>query len=526
MRLTHRREFLKAAGILGAAATVGTGFALTTSTDESGGSWPMLHGNAGRTGATADTGPDSSVATDWWFDMDGGMFSAEPVIDENAVYLAVTTAHTPSVSEGYVAAYDPATGDELWKRDGISRPGTPAVADGTVYFDTHGAEDAEATGFFALDSESGETKWHETESAGLGGPLVAGGKLYCKAAGDACRLDPETGEAVWQSEDIGGGACYADGTLFYGEGVALSAEDGTILWDASGDEDELQTVADGLVYSVHNDSDGGAFVRARAVADGAIQWSHPLDIEGYWWEDRLTVAGGRVFFRRNNTIHALDAETGDEVWTSEAGAELTSSLTVGDGTLFVGGRTNPETDTGDAVIVAIDAASGEQEWQYAFGGWEFDDYGPAAGTPVVADGRVYAATFPEGSTLDWMYTEYADFYALGSADEPPTETTETTTETTETTETTDDGTPSETTTSTEKTTTMETTKPETTTTQTTGTTQTTTMETTRPSTTETTVGSETGTTTTDGQPGFGVLTAVGGLAGVGAYLRNRIEGNE
>ncbi|WP_458206032.1 outer membrane protein assembly factor BamB family protein [Haladaptatus sp. NG-SE-30] len=552
MARTHRREFLKAVGILGATATVGAEFAHTvTGTGESTGPWTTFRGNAGRTGATTDSGPGSNVTTDWSFDMGGEMYGVEPVVGDGTLYLAVTTANSPSVNEGYVAAYDPTTGDERWKRDDISAPATPTVGNGTVYFDTGGSEFAGSTGFFAVDSETGETKWHKEPSSGVGDPLVADGRLYSKIAGNACELDPETGEDVWKTDDISGGACYAEGTLFYGGGVALSADDGSVRWDISGDDDELQTVADGLVFGVVNESGGDAVVKARSTADGAVQWSYSLGNERYWWADRLTVAGGRVFFRINSTIRALDATTGEEAWTYEADAELAGALTVADGTLLTGGRTNPESDSGDAIVVAIDAASGEHRWDYIFGSWEFEDYGPAANTPVVADGRVFTATFPKGSTIDWEYTEYGDFHVLRADEttETTTETTseETTTETTSeetTTETTSEETTTETTseetttkTTTEATDTTETTKTATeTTTATTKssekstertTTVTTWTEAPGTNTTETTgsAGGEMGTTTTatDGQPGFGILTTVGGLAGVGAYLRNRLE---
>ncbi|WP_458186035.1 outer membrane protein assembly factor BamB family protein [Haladaptatus sp. NG-WS-4] len=556
MARTHRREFLKAVGILGASATVGTEFAHTAmGTGESTGPWTTYRGNAGRTGATTDSGPGSNVTTDWSFDMGGEMYGVEPVVGDGTLYLAVTTANSPSVSEGYVAAYDPATGDERWKRDDISAPATPTVGNGTVYFDTRGSEDADSTGFFAVDSETGETKWHKVPSSGVGDPLVASGRLYSKMGGNACELDPETGEDVWKTDDIGGSACYADGTLFYGGGVALSADDGSVLWDVSGDDDELQTVADGLVFGVVNESGGDAVVKARSTADGAVQWSYSLGNERYWWADRLTVAGGRVFFRINSTIRALDATTGEEAWTYEADAELTGALTVADGTLLTGGRTNPESDSGDATVVAIDAASGEHRWDYTFGSWEFEDYGPAANTPVVADGRVFTATFPKGSTTDWVYTEYGDFHVLFADEttETTTETTETTTaETTETTtaETTTTGeettetttTTAETTTTGEETTTKTTTETTATTETTESATETTTATTKRSERTTTTTtwteapgtnttettgsaggGMGTTTTATDGQPGFGILTTVGGLAGVGAYLRTRLE---
>lgn len=224
------------------------------------------------------------------------MYTVEPVVGDGTLYLAVTTAHTPSVSEGYVAAYDPETGDELWKRDDVSRPGTPTVGDGTLYFDTGGSEDAEATGFFALDSATGETKWHKSESFGLGDPLVAGSRLYGTASGDACELDSETGDVRWKTDGVGGGACYADGTLFYGGGVALNAADGSVLWDTSGSADDLQTVTDGLVYGTVNGSDAENVVRARSADDGTVQWSYSLRTTGYWWADRLAVASGCVFF--------------------------------------------------------------------------------------------------------------------------------------------------------------------------------------------------------------------------------------
>ncbi|WP_435151993.1 PQQ-binding-like beta-propeller repeat protein [Haladaptatus sp. DFWS20] len=541
---TYRRDFLKTVGILGATATVGTGFALsTTDTDESGSKWPMRRGNAGRTGATTDNGPGSNVTTNWSFDMGGGMFGSEPVVGEERVYLAVTTSHTPSTSEGYVAAYDLA-GNELWKRDGISRPETPTLGDGTLYFDTYGAEDADSTGFFALDSETGETKWHKAASAGFGGALVADGGLYCKVMGDAYKIDPETGDVVWQTADVGGGICYADGTLFYGDRVALSADDGSVLWDVSEDEDQLQTVADGRVYSIKTDRDTGTDIRARSADDGSILWTHSLEIDDYWWGAQLTVADGRVFYRLDNAVHALDAKTGEGAWAYETDAELASDVTAANDALYVGGRTDPDPDTGDALVLAIDAATGESKWSHSFGAWDFDDTGPAAGTPIVADGRVYTATFPLRSTIDWVYTEYADFHVLGADELSETTTTQTTETTDEETTTTNEGmttTDQETTakTTTGETTTASGTTASGTTTEGTGTTtgntgtvtetMTTSTSTATPQTSGTTTtesaggGMGTTTTTTDGQPGFGFLTAVGGLAGVGAYLRNRIE---
>lgn len=173
--------------------------------------------------------------------------------------------------------------------------------------------------------------------------------------------------------------------------------------------------------------------------------------------------------------------------------------------------------------------SGEREWRHTFGSWDFDDYGPAANTPVVADGKVFTATYPMGSTLDWMYTEYGDFHVLRSVDNPDDGATTTSEGTTaeETGETTTKKTTAGTTTKT----TTETTEKSTegTTGKTTATESTTTTRLSGTGEASTTgLASETGTTVTatDGQSGFRILTAVGGVAGVGAYLRSRIDGSD
>lgn len=117
-------------------------------------------------------------------------------------------------------------------------------------------------------------------------------------------------------------------------------------------------------------------------------------------------------------IIALDATTGDVAWTHDAEASLSRDATVADGTVYVGGRTDPETDLGEAVVVAVDVVSGDREWSYTFGSWNFDEYGPCANTPVIADGKVFTATYPSGSTIDHQYVQNADLFVLGSGDVP------------------------------------------------------------------------------------------------------------
>lgn len=81
MNETNRREFLIAAGAIGATVTVGAEFApRVAGAGESGGSWTTFRGNAGRTGSIADGGPGLSVITDRSFDLGGEMHTVEPVV--------------------------------------------------------------------------------------------------------------------------------------------------------------------------------------------------------------------------------------------------------------------------------------------------------------------------------------------------------------------------------------------------------------------------------------------------------------
>ena len=542
MRVTNRRDFLKATTVLGATLAVGAEFAVRAKgTSEPGDSWTTFRGNPGRTGATTDSGPDSNVHTEWSFDLNGGMATVEPVVANGTIYLAVTTKNSSSSSEGYVAAYDQREGAVVWKRDDISRPGTPTLGDGTIYFDTYGSEDAEATGFYALDSNTGETKWHREKSLGFTNPIVVDGTLFADVADGVAQLDPETGDQLWKTNGVHGSACYADGTLFAGTGMAVDTGDGSVRWDTSADDDELQTVADGTVYGVVNTGKTNHAVTARSADDGAVQWKTAVNLSDYWVGDQLTVADGRVYFHAGEILVALDAKSGKAVWTHEANATLAGAVTVADGTLYAGGRAGSE--AGDAVLLAIDAASGDERWRHELGGWD-SETGPAANSPVIVDGKAYTSTFPMGSTEEGTYTQYGDFYVLGSDGEPTTTTT--TTETTSTGETT---TETNTTTTGTTETTADTTTTTGSTTSTTGTTGTGTTSTTGTGTASGTTGTNTtgtsmtntsaesggtGTsaaststsTTTNGQPGFGILTGVGGLAGLGAALSAKFGDRE
>ncbi|WP_227380656.1 PQQ-like beta-propeller repeat protein [Haladaptatus halobius] len=438
MLTNTRRTFSQTIALTALTFCAGSGLVLSKETDdpnngESPAEWPTYRSTVGRTGATTDSGPASPVTTTWTMDLKGGMMTTEPVVADGTLYLAVTTDNSPSQSRGYVAAYDSETGDQQWIRDDVPGVNTPTVAVGTLYVATNVSpeSDSEDGGLIALDRQTGETTWQRDDHVAWADPILVDDRVYTvkehspEDPGTSVQaLDASTGDTVWQTADVQGDVCYADGTVFTTDGTALNAADGTVLWSVAADgmmgQHVIQAVDNGLVYGVIQEGDSNQnVVQARSPDDGSVQWSFPTGTSGFW-AGRLTVGAGHVFFRTTmngtHAIRALDAKTGEGAWSYDADTELTSDLTVADGILYAGGRTDSDPELGDAVIVALDAAAGEREWDYIFGRWELDEYGPAANAPIIANGRVYTATYPKGSTLDYQYTEYGDLYVLGCSD--------------------------------------------------------------------------------------------------------------
>jgi outer membrane protein assembly factor BamB len=157
--------------------------------------------------------------------------------------------------------------------------------------------------------------------------------------------------------------------------VAVSARDGKRLWQFRTTEPVggNPTVANGTLYVA---SDAGVLY-ALDARTGAKEWSRGTGTVGaspVVVNDTLYVPGG-------STLYALDPETGEIVFTTQAGGG--SSPAVADGTVYVGGGGS---------ITAIDAETGTREWTFTEPG------GRVESAPAVVNGTVYA-----GSHDDSLY---------------------------------------------------------------------------------------------------------------------------
>ena len=215
-------------------------------------------------------------------------------------------------------------------------------------------------------------------------PTVADGVAYVGADdNNVYALDAETGEALWSFETgdvirstptVTGGAVYVgsnDNHVY-----ALDASTGALLWKHdTGDWVHYSPVANGGLVYFGALQDGGRKVHALDSMSGEQVWvaqaPYPFDAEL-----TVAVAGGMLFTRDNfGEFYALDASTGELVWSFSAGMGAESSPAVVDGVVYL---------TAVNTAYALDESTGELVWSYDTERLPARDF-PA----VLADGAYY-----------------------------------------------------------------------------------------------------------------------------------------
>ncbi|WP_298585406.1 PQQ-binding-like beta-propeller repeat protein [uncultured Kocuria sp.] len=105
------------------------------------------------------------------------------------------------------------------------------------------------------------------------------------------------------------------------------------------------------------------------------------------------VVGDRLYVgtHGSGTLHAFDLATGEQLWQAQAPNWIHSEMLVSEGTVYVGygdrGQEREDGLRGDGPggVLALDAETGEQKWEYTVDAHVMP-------TPVLHDGRIHAAT--------------------------------------------------------------------------------------------------------------------------------------
>jgi outer membrane protein assembly factor BamB len=210
----------------------------------------------------------------------GGEITADPMADEQAVYLASQTvggSHNASVSTGTVRALGREGGTTLWMRT-LSMPlrGGFAGNKSTLF---GGAADGRVYGF---NKKTGEVTWLKEYSSPFSSEPALFDSLLCLGNDDGTffALQQSTGKELWRYQTRGpirSRPAEADGLVYFGSAdgyvYAIAEKDGRLRWRFRTGA-AVQAVARSenglLIASLDN------FVYFVSLARGNLRWKRQL----------------------------------------------------------------------------------------------------------------------------------------------------------------------------------------------------------------------------------------------------------
>lgn len=395
--MPSRRRLLAGGGVALGAGLVGSRAVdgpISISTAD-GPDWPMARYDAAGTGAnTAASGPKDGVQVRWESEPETTVSGpAPPALIGDTLF---------AVGRDALVALERDTGRVRFERRGHSYLSAPArAATGAYRSDTlavrgiEGVHGLSADGGYAAAGHSvGLERWHAPgreppvkryASATGPSPVAVDGSVYAVLP-DADRivaLDADSGRVRWEHDEGGPGAYFAsrpavrDGTVFVSgwESVfAFDAETGRRRW--TGTPGNGGTGRHRELFAPTATDEGVVVPSSSGVArldptDGTLEWEYLHD--RYPTDGSAAVADGTVFVTDGDeSLHAIDLETGTGEWTAEY--SHAAHPVVADGVVYLTYGWLPE-------VIAIDAETGDRRWSY--------DGPHAPSQPVVGDGVLY-----------------------------------------------------------------------------------------------------------------------------------------
>lgn len=266
-----------------------------------------------------------------------------------------------------------------------------AVADGRVY-----AANLDGS-LYAFDAASGDVidGWPvDLGASSQCSPTVAHGTVYVGTESGTIRaVDGTSGETQWRFETEGpvrGAPAVHDGVVYAtsGDGVvyAIDAETGAeTVWEfdtgqgVTGDVSIRggPAVTTGGTVTVYVANTGGVIY---AIENGEQQWEHL--VEAGQVQSTPVVASGSVYVGSVQSaagfLYALDAASGQRDWQFEAEGGILAAPAATSDRVYVGSR--------DQSLYALNPGNGEQLWS-------FETDRQINSSPVVVDDTVYVTNF-------------------------------------------------------------------------------------------------------------------------------------
>jgi eukaryotic-like serine/threonine-protein kinase len=358
-------------GVLWCVLPTSGGHGAAAGTDVTG-EWPGFHGGMARAGAAP---PDAPVPAEeprvrWQF--------REPLLLERMPFVSSPAVAGSLVVVGsdnqFLYGLDAQDGRVHW-RFAARHPvfSSPAIADGRVYVGEglHYTQDARV---YCLDLHTGRLIWSfQTRSHTESSPTVVGGRVYIGAGDDGVYcLDAQTGRRLWRFAEghVDSGVLVVGDRVYFGSGYVedalfcVAADDGRLLWKRSTPAPVwgAPSSAAGRVYIgigtgnfEASDPAPRGEVWCLEAATGDIVWQFKDVADGVL--SAVALAGGRaVFGARSGVCHALDAATGEALWSYETGGAILATPAVTTTHVIVG--------SDDGILRCLDLVDGRRLWSH------------------------------------------------------------------------------------------------------------------------------------------------------------------
>ena len=277
---------------------------------------------------------------------------------------------------------------------------SPAVVGNRLYIgSSHGSIFSLGGATYCIDTESREVIWrHASPTPIFSSPAVAGGRVYIgegyhQDSNCVLRcLDAKSGEPIWHfqtASHVESTPFISQGKLYFTAGAdgvyCIDALEGQEIWHYEDIHADMSPVEhNGKVY--FGTGYGNYRIYAVDAQTGNEIWSkqmpYPVWGSPSAYENLVFFGLGRGNFSDSAAIPAgkvvaLNAETGDIVWEHAAKDAVLTAIAIQNGSVIFGSR--------DGSVYCLRATDGERHWQTGLGN-------PVVSSPAVTPDTVYAAT--------------------------------------------------------------------------------------------------------------------------------------
>lgn len=354
------------------------------------GSAQTFHGDAARTGNFSDYGPKTGQLV---YRLALNPIHGSPVVASGTVFVIADYSWGGDNSRTGLYAVNSTNGTVLWHYGGIYGMSTPAVYDSYVFVHAYNERsgDGELMSFFTAN---GTLRWNVTVDPSVSSwvvsssPLIYNGSIYVLSYYGRLYKFDLNGSEIWNltlgstasstymsSPSAWNGVIYVavndSGTYRL---VAVS-ENGAEIWNATlmGVPKATPAIYGGTVFLPTSER-----IYGFNATNGNEIWN--ISFDGTL--STPAVANGRIYVANKTTIFCFDIASRQELWNftalPNAGAwdSIASSPAVADGLVYFA------TNAANGTIFALNATSGQLVWSY-----ETDNY--IMSSPFVDNGKLY-----------------------------------------------------------------------------------------------------------------------------------------